>query len=360
MVILVDDEDRENEGDFVVAAEHVTPEHVAFMARHGRGLTCLALQHTRIDALGLSPMVERNASPLGTAFTVSVDLRHSGGIGAAARARTMRALADPAVPMSDFAVPGHVFPLRARQGGVLVRAGQTEGSVDLARLAGCTPAGVICEVMGEDGAMLRLPSLLAFGEQHDIPVATVADIIRYRLSHETLVRCVAESKLPTDHGTFDVRCYESVISGRVHVALTLGVVNGDDATLVRVHRADTVADVLGLGVLPTGSRIDWALARLAAEGSGVLLYLRPERQARPLDESVRYYGAVGRGEPAPAAPTPPMGFHGHGIGAQILADLGVTTCRVIANRPIQFKGLSGHGIDIIGRVPMEGPADGNG
>ena len=355
MVILVDDEDRENEGDLVMAASLVTSEHLSFMARHARGLTCLALASERADALELAPMARHNTAPLGTAFTRSIDHVTRGGIGAAARAETIRAAIDPASRREDFVTPGHVFPLRARKGGVLVRSGQTEGSVDLARLAGLAAAGVICEVMNSDGTMSRLPQLLAFGDAHDIKVVTVADLIRYRLRHEQLVRCVSRARLPTEYGAFDLHCYETAAGGEVHLALTVGDLSGDEPTLVRVHRADAVADLFGLDFVPSRSRLAWSLRRIAAEGRGALLYLRPEGSREALEGRVRGYGALARGDRGPEAVGPPsMGFHDFGIGAQILHDLGLRKIHVITSRKRAFKGLSGFGLEIVEWVDLVG------
>ncbi len=360
MVILVDDEDRENEGDLVAAADAITPEQVNFMSQVGRGLICLALSNERCDALRLSPMVDHNTAPLGTAFTRSVDLKRGEGLSAAGRAATIRhAVAEESLP-SDFVTPGHVFPLRAKRGGVLVRSGQTEGSVDLARLAGRVPAGVICEIMSPDGTMMRLPRLLELGEQYKIPVTTVAGLIRYRLEHERLVRCVSKAVLPTEFGEFEVRCYEDIVHGQVHVAMVHGEVTAAP-TLVRVHRADTIADVFGLSFIASRSRLAWSLRRMVAEGSGVLVYMRADDGAEPLDMHLRTYGALARGEKAEGGGRPTMGFHDFGVGAQILGDLGLEKIRVITNKPRVFKGLRGHGLEIVGWAPTEGdpeaPAD---
>ena len=354
MVILVDDEDRENEGDLVVAADRVTAEHVNFMMTQGRGLICVPLTAERADELALGPMAADNTAPFGTAFTKSVDLRCGGGVGATGRAATIRALVDPATRRQDFVVPGSVFPLRSRSGGVLVRSGQTEGSVDLARLAGLTPAGVICEVMNDDGTMARLPRLGEIAEQHGLPVITVADLIRFRLRNEPLVRRVSETRLPTEYGDFTLRCWENTVSGQVHLTLTVGEPFGDTPTLVRVHRADTVADVFGLEFIPSRSRLAWSLRHMAAAGSGVLLYLRPEGTDEPLDDRVKIYGALARGEHPPRARPEPMGFHDFGIGAQILHALGLQRIRVITTNPRVFKGLSGYELEIVDWVEMEG------
>ncbi len=361
MVILVDDEDRENEGDLVIAADAVTPEVLAFMAREARGLMCLALTAERCDELGLEPMVVNNTAPLGTAFTRSIDHRSIAGvrgISASARATTILKAIDGATTARDFVTPGNVFPLRARPGGVLMRSGQTEGSVDLARLAGRAPAGVICEIMGPDGTMMRLSKLLEFGERHRILVTTVAALIRYRLEHERLVRLVSRARLPTEHGTFEVRAYENAIDGHIHVALVHGEPRADEPVLVRVHRADAVADVFGLGVHKARNSLERALARIAREKAGVVVYLRPDGDTDLLDARLRYYGALVRGE-RPESVDPrsgrggPMGFHDFGIGAQILGELGLSKIRVMTNTPRSFKGLSGHGLEIVDWVPIE-------
>ena len=354
MVILVDDEDRENEGDLVACASTITAEQIAFMGNHGRGLICLALGHERSDNLRLEPMATDNTAPLGTAFTHSIDLRDGGGVDAEGRAATIRAAVDPAVNADAFVTPGHLFPLRARPGGVLVRSGQTEGSVDLSRLAGQGESGVICEVMNEDGTMSRLPELLAFGEEYDIPVVTVADLIRYRLQHERLVECVAETRLPTEFGVFDMRCYESTISGQVHIALTVGEPKPGEPCLVRVHRSDVVADVFGLEFMPSRSRLEWCLRKMADEGRGALLYLRPESSHVPLPGRVAAYGEMSRGAATSTSLGSPMGFHDYGIGAQILNDLGLDRIRVMTSKPRVYKGLSGYGLEIVDWVPIQG------
>ena len=353
MVILVDDEDRENEGDLVVASEKVTPEHINFMCVEGRGLICLSLDESQADRLELSPMARHNRAPLGTAFTGSIDHKELGGIGAKGRAATIRAAIDGEAKAADFVTPGHVFPLRAREGGVLVRSGQTEGSVDLSRLAGLAPSGVICEVMSEDGTMTRLPSLLQFGSKHDIKVVTVADLIAYRLQHEPLVKKAGVARLPTAFGTFNVHCFEDTISGHVHVALVIGTPGEESPTLVRVHRADTVADVFGLEFMPSRSRLAWCMQRMAAEGCGVLLYLRSDGGGSELSETVKRYGAAARGEKSDAKPGE-MNFHNFGIGAQMLTQLGLSQIRVMTNRPRVFKGLNGFGLQIVDWLPIQG------
>ena len=348
MVILVDDEDRENEGDFVIAAECVTSEAINFMTLEGRGLICLAMKKEQVSHLGLEPMVRQNRAPLGTAFTQSIDLRSGGGVSARGRANTIRNAIRADVKPAEFVVPGYVFPLQARPGGVLVRSGQTEGSVDLARLAGLEPAGVICELMNPDGTMARLPELLEFGREHDMPVVTVADLIRYRLKHEPLVRCVSRAALPTDYGEFEMCCYENRANGQVHVALIHGDVESAESTLVRVHRADTVADVFGGDAPPSLSRLAWTLRRIAAEGAGVLLYLRSETPAMELPG----LGAAVASEPSGAGAS--TAFHDFGVGAQILRDIGLRKISVMTNKPQVFKGLSGYDLEIVGWVAIEG------
>lgn len=358
MVILVDDEDRENEGDLVLAADAVTPEAVAFMLREARGLICLTLTAAQCDRLSLSPMTDINTAPLQTAFTRSIDyvpVAGGRGISATSRAETIRRAIAADARSSDFTTPGSVFPLRARDGGVLVRSGQTEGSVDLARLAGRDPSGVICEIMSTDGTMMRLPRLLEFGERHGLLVTSVAALIRYRLEHERLVRLVSKALLPTDHGDFEVRAYENTIDGRIHVALVHGEPRPDVPVLVRVHRADTVADVFGLGVHKARTSLERALARVAREDAGVVVYLRPDGDSDPLDSRLRYYGSVVRGERPPADTVGGMGFHDFGVGAQILSDLGLEKIRVMTNTPRTFKALSGHGLEIIDWVPLDDP-----
>ena len=285
MVILVDDEDRENEGDLVVAGSMVTTEHINFMCREGRGLICLAMTGEQVDKLGLAAMTDHNNAPLETAFTHSVDHRESGGVSASGRAATIRAAVAPSATAAEFVTPGHMMPLRARPGGVLVRTGQTEGSVDLARLAGLEPAGVICEVMNPDGSMARLPELLEMGREYDMPVVTVADLIRYRLQHEPLVRCVSRAALPTDYGDFEVCCYENMAMGQVHVALVYGDVAGPEPTLVRVHKAATVADVFGL---------DARGKRVRLRGTSFATPLAAARVARALGQGGRWRAVLDR------------------------------------------------------------------
>lgn len=351
MVILVDDEDRENEGDLVIAAERVTPEAIAFMAEHGRGLVCLAMQGALIDRLELGPMAPQNEARLGTAFTVSMDAVDAPGAGISARARAhtiARAIAADA-SAKDFRVPGHVYPLRARQGGVLVRSGQTEGSVDLARLAGLVPAGVICEVMAPDGTMSRLPSLLEFGARYGIRVVTVADLIEYRLQKEPLVVREAESRLATDYGEFRIIIYRSLVGTGTHAALIHGDVGPDEPALVRVHRSNPLADAFGFVLSSAQRNLAAAMAQIAREGAGVLLYLDAERDADELGDALQTYAerAAGRVWPPPDVAHAKMDFQEFGIGAQILRDLGLKRLRVMTNQPRRLRGVSGYGLEIV-------------
>ncbi len=345
LLILVDDEDRENEGDLVVAADHVTPEAIAFMLREGRGLVCAALDSEIVDRLHLLPMTPTNLAPLGTAFTVSVDAAGKGsGLSAADRAHTVKLLVDEDTRPNDLVSPGHIFPLRSRPGGTLVRSGQTEGSVDLARLAGCRPAAVICEVMRKDGQMARLPELLELGEKWGIKVATVADLIAYRLSTEMLVEERVAADLPTQYGDFRVRVFRSVVDDLDHVVLQLGDLPGSwepdaDPVLVRVHRADLVSDTFGRFGASSDGALHRALDRIRAEGRGVLLYLE--------HQDIKWSGL------AAASSTASAPFRAFGIGAQILRALGLRKIRPMTSNPRAFKGLKGFGLEIEEFVPLE-------
>lgn len=357
MVILVDDEDRENEGDLVIAAEKVTPEAIAFMAEHGRGLVCLAMHPPLIERLELGPMAPQNEARLGTAFTVSIDAVDAPGSGVSARARAhtiARAIA-PDASAKDFRVPGHVFPLRARPGGVLVRCGQTEGSVDLARLAGLAPAGVICEVMGEDGTMSRLPKLLEFGAEHGIAVVTIADLIEYRLQREPLVVREAQSELRTDFGLFRIVIFRSLVDNGTHAALVCGDISGPEPVLVRVHRSNPLGDVFGFTLARGQKNLAAAMQQIAKEGRGVLLYLEAERDGDELAEALGTYieRAEGRPWPPPQAPAH-MDFHEFGTGAQILRALGLRRIVVMTNQPKRLRGVSGFGLEVVRWVPVGG------
>ncbi|MFZ4578338.1 MAG: 3,4-dihydroxy-2-butanone-4-phosphate synthase [Myxococcota bacterium] len=352
MVILVDDEDRENEGDLVIAADKVTPEALAFMAEHGRGLICLAMEGALCDRLELPPMAPQNETRLGTAFTASIDALDCRGSGISPRDRShtiLRAIAPEARP-TDFAIPGHVFPLRAREGGVLVRSGQTEGSVDLARLAGLTPAGVICEVMEPDGTMSRLPSLLQLGATHGIPVVTVADLIQHRLQSEPLVVREAESELATSYGAFRIAIYRSLVDGATHAALLCGkVVHEDQPTLVRVHRANLLSDAFGFALSSGRRSLEIALQAIADSGSGVLLYMDVARDASALASVLKSHVERTAGRPIgqPDDFSKPMDFQEFGIGAQILRDLGIRKMRVMTGHPRKLRGVSGFGLEIV-------------
>ncbi|MBN1570995.1 MAG: 3,4-dihydroxy-2-butanone-4-phosphate synthase [Acidobacteria bacterium] len=356
IVIVVDDEDRENEGDLTAAAVKVTPEMINFMAKYGRGLICLALTGERLDELHIPMMVGENTSKFGTAFTVSIESRHgvTTGISAADRAKTILTAIDPKSRPSDLARPGHIFPLRARSGGVLVRAGQTEASVDLARLAGLYPAGVICEVMNEDGTMARVPQLMQVAEQHSLKLVTVADIIAYRLRNETFVKAVAESAFPTEFGDFKIVVFENILDQDHHIALVKGAVDTDEPVLVRVHSQSTMGDVFYS--LRSGGRNELrsALKTIQEEGRGVLVYLRQEEKGGNLVDEIRSYAIQDSGagirEAAPA--TPDIDLRIYGIGAQILRGLGVHKIRLLTNHPKKIVGLHGYGIAVVDQVHL--------
>jgi 3,4-dihydroxy 2-butanone 4-phosphate synthase / GTP cyclohydrolase II len=358
MVILVDDEDRENEGDLTMAAEKVTPEAINFMTKYGRGLLCLSMIEDKIRGLNLPMMVSNNKSRYGTAFTVSIEAAKgvTTGISAYDRAITILTAVDEDATADDLISPGHVFPLRAKSGGVLVRAGQTEGSVDLARFAGCTPAGAICEVMNEDGTMARLPDLIKMAEFHGLKICTIRDIIRYRMSHERLVRRGAETLLPTDvGGEFRLIVYENDVDHHDHVALVKGDINADEPVLVRVHSECLTGDVFGSLRCDCGSQLQKAMRMVAEEGTGVILYMHQEGRGIGLLNKIKAYELQDQGCDTVEANIR-LGFkpdlRDYGIGAQMLYDLGVRKMRLMTNNPKKIVGLEGYGIQVVEQVPI--------
>jgi 3,4-dihydroxy 2-butanone 4-phosphate synthase/GTP cyclohydrolase II len=358
MIILVDDEDRENEGDLTMAAEKVTPEAINFMAKFGRGLICLSLDHTIVEKLKLPLMVQDNKSPFNTAFTVSIEARQgvTTGISAADRATTILTAVNEDARPDDLVQPGHVFPLRARRGGVLFRTGQTEGSVDLARLAGMKAAGVICEVMKDDGTMARMPDLEIFAEEHGLKIATVADIIAYRMRKESFVNQAAETILPTPFGEFRAIAFVNDIDDYEHMALVKGEIDPEKEILVRVHSQCLTGDVFGSYRCDCGSQLEKAMERVQKEGLGVILYMQQEGRGIGLANKLKAYALQDQGRDTVEA-NEELGFKAdlrdYGVGAQILAALGVKKMRLMTNNPKKLKGLEGYGLEVVGREPIE-------
>ena len=362
MVVIVDDEDRENEGDLAMAAEMITPEAVNFMASKGRGLICVPMMAQRLDQLRIPMMVYENTARLSTAFTVSVDVLKGAttGISVQDRAATIRALVEPSTVAEDLGRPGHIFPLRYMEGGVLVRAGQTEASVDLARLAGLYPAAVICEIMNEDGTMARMPHLDAFSRKHKIKIVSVADIIAYRTEHERLIERVAEARVPTEHGEFVAVSYRSIVDRDEHVALIKGPISPEDEVLVRVHSECLTGDVFGSIRCDCGAQMDLALQAIQREGKGVFLYMRQEGRGIGIHNKLKAYALQDDGLDTVEANIKlgfPPDLRHYGVGAQILVDLGVGKMRLLTNNPKKVVGLESFGLKLVKQVPIIAPVN---
>jgi len=358
MVVVVDDPGRENEGDLTIAAQFATPEAINFMATHARGLICLCLTEDRADEMGLRPMTDHNEAPLGTAFTVSVEAREgvTTGISAADRSRTIQVAIHPSSTPHDLVQPGHVFPLRAKPGGVLERIGQTEAAVDLARLAGLTPAGVVCEIMNADGTMARVDDLVPYCERHGLKMITVAELVEYRRRHEKLVERGAEVRLPTEYGDFHAVAFREKLTGKTHVALVKGDVDGAENVLVRVHSECLTGDVFHSLRCDCGEQLEHALAQIESEGSGVLLYMAQEGRGIGLLNKLRAYELQEQGLDTVEANVElgfPADARDYGIGNQILADLGLTTIRILTNNPKKLTGIDGFGLTVVEQVPIE-------
>jgi 3,4-dihydroxy 2-butanone 4-phosphate synthase/GTP cyclohydrolase II len=361
-VIIIDDEDRENEGDLTLPAQFATPEAINFMARHGRGLICVPMTGERLEQLRIPMMVSSNDSHFGTPFTVGVEARTgvTTGISAADRARTTQVLIDPKTKPEDLVMPGHSFPLRAREGGVLVRAGQTEATVDLCKLAGLYPAGVLCEIMNEDGTMSRLPELRRFARKHNLKIISVTQLIQYRTRKEKLVRRVAESKLPTEFGEWKCIAYKALTDADEHLALVYGKVNGDDPTLVRVHSQCVTGDVFGSQRCDCGEQLAMAMKLIAEAGKGVIVYMRQEGRGIGLHNKIKAYGLQDNGMDTVEA-NEALGFpadrRDYGIGMQILVDLGLKNLRLLTNNPTKRAGLEGYGLQVVERLPIQATAN---